>query len=152
MRTSVRTKDEAVCVSLIYGEKAYINKRGRITAEVKRVFQTGQCHALALALNELAGLPLVGLYTQGPEYGTPDHTAVQLASGTVLDIEGPDAQERWSHADVVPVTREQVEEFENIDYVPPAIEAAKPFAKALLKKYNIHPFPFEATEEGLCKR
>lgn len=125
-------------------QEARVNKAGNITKKVKTVYSSGQCHALALALHELAGLPLVGLYGDGDDfdeemgegYSTPMHTAVRLPSGTVLDIKGIDAQLRW-RATVLPLSEKEVRGFEKRDYLPPDVEAAKPFAKTLLARYGI---------------
>ena len=56
---------EPVCVKL----------NGKLTDEVARLFVQGQCHALALALRELLGWPMVGAYRNHEDDG-PGHYCV----------------------------------------------------------------------------
>jgi hypothetical protein len=137
-------------------QKTRLNKEGNITPMARKVFTNGQCHALALALHEEAGLPLVGFWTPQDTYNpenedegdwnyrhsTPSHCGVRLPSGAVLDIDGPGAECRWSdshQAEVYPVTMDEMLSYEERDYLEPNIEAAKPFAKTLLAQLGIIP-------------
>lgn len=52
---------------------------------VQDVFDYGYCHALALALNEETGWPIVGL--KGPA-GYADHFLVQRPDGRLVDAHG----------------------------------------------------------------
>lgn len=49
-------------------------------------FRGGDCAILALRMNELSGLPLVGLFD---ERGDLHHVAIRLRAGWVLDVDGP---------------------------------------------------------------
>jgi hypothetical protein len=128
---------------------ARLNKEGHITPTARKVFKSGQCHALALALHEEAGLELVGLWTSGDNYdpqgnwhSTPAHMAVQLPNGSVLDIDGVGADYRWGkkyEAKVYPMTKAEVLALETKDYMEPNVEAARPFAKTLLSSLGIVP-------------
>lgn len=124
-----------------------IGTTGRITAKAKKVFTQGQCHALALAVHELTGYQLVGLYSyyEDPEYNTPAHVVVRMPNGSLLDIEGPGCESRWPN-DAIEVTKEDVLEFQNRDYLEPNLEAARPFARTLCKRYGLAPFTPEVTK------
>ncbi|NBT36302.1 MAG: hypothetical protein EBT03_12350, partial [Betaproteobacteria bacterium] len=49
-------------------------------------FRGGDCAILALRMNELSGLPLVGLFD---ERGDLHHVAIRLRPGWILDVDGP---------------------------------------------------------------
>jgi hypothetical protein len=116
--------------------------------DVEEVYTYGQCHALALVLHEEAGLPLVGLWLAGhwfedAEYNTtPDHVVVELPDGDLLDIGGPGAilRYRGGRTEGHPVTKAEVLGYQHRDYMEPNLEAARPFARTLLKKLGIAPF------------
>lgn len=126
-------------VEITCGRTVDIDADGNVDAAAIQAFTCGQCHALALALHKLAGLPLVGVYTR--RYGTPDHMLVQLPNGSYLDIEGPGAEVRWRNWGggdnaFKPVSKRTVQGFHHIDYVKHDIKAALPFARRLIKKYQ----------------
>jgi hypothetical protein len=118
-----------------------LNAKGNITKKAKEVFQCGQCHALALALHEEAGLPLVGLYNDS-DTDTPSHVVVQVKGNVLLDITGlgPENTPLWRRCEPRPLTKQEVEQFAELDYLEPNKDVARPFAKTLLKKYGIEPF------------
>lgn len=53
---------------------------------VEEVFEYGQCHALALALNAKTGWPIVGLYS--PKLGDTNHYLVRRPDGQLVDVRG----------------------------------------------------------------
>lgn len=61
---------------------------------VRQLFTAGQCHALALAIHEKTGWPLVAVwYSSMPEdindyHDCPSHYMVQTPEGELLDITG----------------------------------------------------------------
>jgi hypothetical protein len=56
-------------------------------APVERLFEWGYCHALALAINEATGWPIVGLWSGG-RHGGCEHWVVQRPDGILLDVRG----------------------------------------------------------------
>jgi len=101
-------------------------------------------------LHEETGFPLCGLYSTSAYdpiddcyYGTPKHIVIELPNGDLFDINGPGAGlrgENYGYPYRKRHTREEVLDFENRDYMPPNMEAARPFAKLLLQKYGIKKF------------
>ena len=111
-----------------------MNSLPKIDSKAIDEFTRGQCHALALALHERTGLPLAGIwcdYHDLPE--TPCHVVVMLEDGKLLDIEGPNAEERWD-GKVYPLAKVEVEDFCNRDYVKPRMKTAMLYAEAVLKQ------------------
>ena len=81
---SLKVPDDEICLPM----------GNEITADVQYVFTNGQCHGLAVALHELTGWPLFGLYRL-PSYGWWDnrskvttHVVVEHPTGAVVDING----------------------------------------------------------------
>lgn len=112
-----------------------------LTEEADRAFSNGQCHALALALHDLTGLPLAGLewdddYADVP---IPNHVFVfDPATGDALDVGGWNAAGRWNggYTDLRPMTREEVVElYERGLYLTPNLDAAAAFAPLVLDEY-----------------
>ncbi len=113
----------------------------RIDSNAISTFTCGQCHALALAIHEETRLPLAGLWLsyEDPEITTPAHVVAVLPNGSLLDIQGPGAEDRWEG----PVKRMLLKEVKNLhnrDYREPLFEYARPYAKAVLEAYGIQPF------------
>jgi hypothetical protein len=103
-------------------------------------FTRGQCHALALALHEETKFPLVGLWSDGWETrGTPCHVVVRMPKGTLLDIAGPGAEDRWEGT-ARKLSKAVVEDLCNKDYSTPRMDEARPYAKAVLRDHGIRPF------------
>jgi hypothetical protein len=113
----------------------------RINQDAVDQFTCGQCHALALAIHEKTGLPLAGIWRHdyNPEHSTPCHVVVQHPKGTLIDIQGPGAEDRWEGI-VQSMDVEVVRDLSNRDYSTPRMDEAEPYANAVLKTYNIQPF------------
>lgn len=69
-----------------FGDESFELTPGVIDEDAEYVFTHGQCHALALALNERTGWPLVGIAAGGPHH--PSHCAVRRPDGEIIDITG----------------------------------------------------------------
>ena len=116
------------------------------------MYTCGQCHALALALHEQAGLPLMGLSTLPYPESTPSHVVVGLPDGTLFDIQGPLAELRWAQCTSFPLTKGAVEGLHRRDYSRPRMEDARVVAKALLRRNrtylaNLGITPFKGRRE-----
>lgn len=119
-----------------------------ITDDVRRVFTCGQCHAMALALNELIpGSRLVGIdwiddFSADPQ---PDHVIVELPGGGYLDVVSRydtvvELVDEWGVDDVQYVEPEQaLNAFPDEDgepcYHEPDLDAARAFAPIVVREY-----------------
>jgi len=71
-------------MSIVYGD-ATVRLDGNLTPEVRRLFTSGQCHALAVALNELLGWRIaVCIDMRGEE----THFVVVSPNGRFADVNG----------------------------------------------------------------
>ena len=69
-------------MSIVYGD-ATVRLDGNLTPEVRRLFTSGQCHALAVALNELLGWRIaVCIDMRGEE----THFVVVSPNGRFADV------------------------------------------------------------------
>lgn len=122
-------------VKITYGRTVVINDAGIVDDNAIRAFTYGQCHALALAIRKLSGLPLVGIWRDyDRDKDEPAHIAVLLPNGELLDIQGLDVESRWPVRKIKRVSESKVKGYEY--YVEPNLKAAEPFAKTLIKKYS----------------
>jgi hypothetical protein len=102
--------------------------------EVVDLFLEGQCYALALALNERTGWPLVLLTDNDYWTGPPFHVAVRHPSGGYVDIAWPDSEfcHQWPVA--TEISADDMRAFIDQGWLKaPAMRVARPFAMALLE-------------------
>jgi len=123
-------------------ESINLDNRGRIGRNAKIAFSFGHCHSLACALHKLTKWPLYSFVSKELEDTkySPGHIAVRMPNKDYLDIEGPKALIRWkeTHPDTKSYKIEYDKVVKGLDcYMPIQIEKAMPFAKTLLKQYNI---------------
>lgn len=111
---------------------------GVIDDQARIVFGRGHCHSLALAIHELTGWPLAGMYDF---HGTLSHVLVWMPDGMLLDVNGVRTEEEVNTTlgdpddYVCELTEDDIElEVEWNNLFEPMVEEAKPFAKALLAK------------------
>lgn len=77
---------------------------GVVNEFVVHIFKSGQCHSLALALHDILGWPIMGMYSH---YGGDRHTShymVRCPSGCIGDVEGirqTDSARRWVNPDTL---------------------------------------------------
>ena len=122
--------------------------KGKITKDVETVFTQGQCHALALALHDETGWPLAGAFRIGVDlddddeiiydaYGrirsTPTHVVVLSPYGPV-DIKGIRDSFKCIEKKVIPISKEHVMFFEEIDYLEPNLAVAQEYVKPVLRR------------------
>ena len=113
---------------------------GVIDKAALTAFRCGQCHALALAIHELTGWPIKGL---GDPYNedTPDSPAHCVVWNPALrryiDIGGIVDRRKNRRYRVVNrnVSKRQLNHFRY--YLKPDVEAARPFARAVLRQLGI---------------
>jgi hypothetical protein len=106
---------------------------GKIDANACEVYSFGQCHALALALHQETSYPIVACLS---EEGNPDHYAVQLPDGRILDIEGAkEAEEVLEYGETLkPYTSKELErDVEKYQLNSPNLEVARSFVEPLLE-------------------
>ncbi|WP_325705952.1 hypothetical protein [Amycolatopsis sp.] len=109
---------------------------GVIDDEARRAFTNGQCHALALALNEETGWPMVQVGVHGYG-GIPRHWMVETPNGDLLDIKGlstyEDVADRWAGDIVSGEPEDAWALYENGNYRRPEVETARTFVPAVLE-------------------
>ena len=117
-------------------------KAGVIDRDATRVFLSGQCHSLALALHRLTGWQIVGLYGWDDEFPlTPGHVVVRDEQGEYVDVEGRGALTRYEKRiarglkrDKVQVRDIEPEEYDMLEgYFAAQPDLAMPFAKTVLR-------------------
>lgn len=118
-------------------QKVDINDSGIIDETAKYVFRAGQCAALALAINKIAGWEIWGLFDITNKANSPGHVVVRHpATKSFIDIEGTGAFRRWrkdfGRLTKVQLTPQQVKRLYHYPY--PSIRAAMPFAKRLIEE------------------
>ena len=121
--------------------KDTINPCNIRSEKVIEVFSTGQCHSLAFAISEKTGWPMIGLFGEddfemrdnGQDY-TPKHVTCKSPLGLV-DITGIEAK-RWlkklGGLTPLPVSPEDVLNYEHINYLPIDLTNARLFVPAVL--------------------
>ena len=111
---------------------------GALTPEARHAFTNGQCHAFALAVQELTGWQIGGIswsYYEGQE--VPNHVVARSPDGRLIDITGDVDTDRWG-TDFRPFDPDAFDawilgtEEEPEGYLVPNVEAARPFAQNLL--------------------
>jgi len=131
---------EDVTPALILEIRADADEANRMRVDdVIDHFLGGECYALALALNERTGWPLV-LFTNGDHWtGPPFHVAVRHPSGDYMDVAWPDSEfcHQWPVA--TEMTADEFRAFIDQGWVtPPSMEVAHPFADILLRLARSH--------------
>jgi hypothetical protein len=110
---------------------------GVIDANAKKVFTQGQCHALAIALNQLAGWPIKGVGYPYEEPESPSHClnySPKLKG--YVDIEGlhkrvPQYGRNWRVLNRN-ISQDTAKKY-LAGYMKPNVRAAIPFAKTILR-------------------
>ena len=123
---------------------------GIVDSNAVTAFTQGQCHAFALALHEISGWPIFGRFAIRDDLGgTPEHCIVKSPKGYV-DIQGLGADTRH-RGHLKKVTCAQVLGFQNIDYMEPDVEVARPFAEQIYRKLTgLEPRKPQVQEQQLC--
>lgn len=119
-----------------------IDNAGRIGKNAKIAFMFGHCHSIALALHILKGFDIYSFVSKSLEdfIYSPSHIAVRLPNKDYLDIEGTKAliryRETYPDTKVFKIPPDRISA--GLDcFLPVQTEKAMPFAKMLLKQYNI---------------
>lgn len=130
-----------------FGPQDFCLTPGKINAEAVHVYSNGQCHALALAINERTGWPIVGASPFGTDY--PNHVAVKRPDGRIIDITGYVNFGYWGSEwyELDPgVVRNRFEDDDGPAYLEPNIEVARTFVDAVLAQVS-EPAMFEVVGE-----
>lgn len=120
---------------------------GVIDGNAREAFKCGQCHALALALNERLGWELGGIgwecgcgdcgWDEECDFPLPGHVVVRSPEGELLDIDGFGVESRWSH-DFEPVTPDVIQSWaDEGKYHEPQVDVAREFVPAVLREYGV---------------
>ena len=115
-----------------------VSDEGEIDRNAIRAFTEGQCHALALAVHELTRWPVMGILDSDRDKDSPSHCVMLRPDGELLDINGPNAYERWHERHgrygIRFISPKKLPELKH--YMEPNVAAARPFAKTLVAKYG----------------
>lgn len=132
---------EKITVDLVWDAKETLtvkDGKGIIDEHASEAFTHGQCHALAIALHDRTGWPIIGV---GGDEETPSHFVVyDPKADTFVDIDGPDAQERFPYE-----FERMIKEFDREYAIKPPyylhadLKAARPFAKTVLEQVESLP-------------
>lgn len=156
--------DEAIVGETVELEGTYYNPTLPVTAGVRDhdavlAFKSGQCHALALAMHERTGWPIVSVGAEECCYDEdcPDdddsdgvcscqiqHLAVQRPDGHLVDIEGPKPEEDFMEAQgdpdwtIKPVPDDRLEDIVRWDdsWRRPNVAVARTFVDEALTEYD----------------
>ena len=114
---------------------SYVRLTPEPTARVCHILSYGQCHALALALHELTGWPILGEYDDFGESRHTYHFVVQcplpgFCTADATGIHCKDAGYRKVNPDTIRLGRLR-------NFLPPALEFARHFAPPILREINV---------------
>lgn len=112
---------------------------GVLDGDAHRVFESGQCHALALAIHELTGWPIKGLghLDLGDYPDSPAHCVVWCPKlKAYVDIHGKVGRGYYRKERGWVVINHSIppEQVNNLrEYLKPNMRVARPYAKAVLR-------------------
>ncbi|WP_439377855.1 hypothetical protein [Amycolatopsis lexingtonensis] len=131
--TAILDRPTSVTVEAGWGE--FDITPGVIDSDAVYAFENGQCHALAIALHEETGWPLVQVGVGRMYAGVPSHWMVETPAGDLLDINGvssyEDTASQWGAMEPGSVELAWAL-YESGDYREPNVEAARMFVSAVL--------------------
>lgn len=96
----------------------------RVTPLVAHIFSSGQCHALAVALHEIMGWPIVGCWSRYRGDHSSHHIALQHPKGFTADIHGIRCID-WNHRKM---SAAGILRRRNMAFFPPAMKLARHYA------------------------
>lgn len=131
--------------SRTYSKIASIALTPEPTARVCGIFVKGQCHALALALHDLTGWPILGQYSL---YGGSRHTSHFVVSCPVEKPYRCEADATGVHctdSGFRSVNPDTIRNNRLRGFLPPAMEFARHFAPMILREINVQ---LESTRAG----
>lgn len=105
-----------------FGSEQFELTPGVIDETAEHVFTRGQCHALALAIHDETGWPIVGIAGDGNHH--PGHCAIERPDGRIIDITGY-AEYAWigrGYSDWFPVDPEAARAGFPVDEYDPGIQ------------------------------
>ena len=109
---------------------------GVIDDTARFAFTSGHCHALALAIHQHTGWPMLAMSGRFSAYRDLRHVVVQMPDGRWLDINGP--QEPEERLVIRPISEDEVTHMGRIrDWDNPDVEPARSFVEPLLKEHGL---------------
>jgi hypothetical protein len=120
------------------GREYHINTRSD-PGLIEHIFTRGHCHSFALAVHELTGWPIVGLFVDYDSMAW--HCVNRTPDGRLFDILGLGVEERWANAaNIRELTTADIDRYMraywdgNVGYLPCNVEGAKQFAKEVIRR------------------
>jgi len=96
----------------------------KVTPLVAHIFSAGQCHALAVALHEIIGWPIVGCWGPYTSDRSTHHIALEHPKGWTADIHGIRCID-WHHRKL---SAKGILRRRNVTLFPPAMKLARHYA------------------------
>lgn len=132
----------------------HVDKDGKLIDDnAVHAFTRGQCHAFALAVHQLTGFEIQGLWgAHAITQNSPGHVVTKAPDGRLLDITGHPVEYMgaigFKVARIAPVPVEDVPTLQY--YMPPKVDVALPFARTMLEKEGYGEYIREAVSGRLA--
>ena len=109
---------------------------GVLDESAEYVFSAGHCHALALAIHERTGWPLLAMSGRHSLRANLQHMVVVMPDGKWLDVNGPqEPEERYYFQSM---TAAEVAKMGKIEYWKnPQTEIAREFVQPVFERYGL---------------
>jgi hypothetical protein len=101
-----------------------------LTPYIENIFTHGQCHALAVALHEILGWPIYGIFDSWGPDKTTYHYMLQCPRGGFADVTGFHCFDCGYRK----TTKRTILAHRNKDFVKPAMEFARHYAPLVIEK------------------
>ena len=109
---------------------------GVLDQQAEYAFSAGHCHALALAIHERTGWPLLAMSGRHSLRANLQHVVVVMPDGRWFDVQGPqDPEERYYFQEM---TAEEVANMGKIEYWKnPETHIAREFVQPVFERYGL---------------
>lgn len=102
-----------------------------ISPLLAHIFSCGQCHALALALHEILGWKIIGIYPKDVKPRRATHVVVAPPSGRTADIYGIRTIDYFIDNRLLKISPETIRKERLPGYLPPAMDLARHYASLI---------------------
>jgi len=111
---------------------------GVLDDAARYAFAAGHCHALALAIHERTGWPMLAMSGRNSGYKDLRHVVVLMPDGKWLDIQGPRDSEEQLHLHIQPISADEVVNMGRIrHWKNPQVEIAREFVQPLFEQHGL---------------
>ena len=111
---------------------------GVLDDAARYAFSAGHCHALALAIHERTGWPMLAMSGRYSAYKDLQHVVVVMPDGKWLDVQGPRDPEEELHRHKQAINADEVSNMGRIrHWKNPQLEIAREFVDAVFAEHGI---------------